>query len=252
MAPVRHLIRLVAATLMMGTLVALTSTSAHAAEVDATLSATSAQLGSQVTLSGQNWTHPSEGGSIVAVKIESVDPEFPLAQGTEYTRTGGLVHANATIWALVEAEADGAFDLTFTLPDGTTSGPNGTTTAVVPGRYAVRLLTGSLKPGDTPRSMKLVIDLSAPQVIKTVKKPKVSGKAKVGKKLKTNKGSWNTTVAVKYQWLRNGKAIKGATKAKYKVTKKDKGKKLKVKVTASKSGWKSASATSKAVKIKKK
>jgi hypothetical protein len=48
--------------------------------------------------------------------------------------------------------------------------------------------------------------------------PKISGAEKVGKKLS-------------YQWLRNGKAIKGATKS---VDKADKGKKVTVSVQGSK------------------
>ena len=82
---------------------------------------------------------------------------------------------------------------------------------------------------------------------------KVSGTYKVGKKLKAKVSN----AAVKgqkytYRWLRNGKAIKGskATKATYKLTKKDKGKKISVKVTAKSSGLKSVTKTSKAKKVK--
>ena len=39
-----------------------------------------------------------------------------------------------------------------------------------------------------------------------------------------------------YQWYRGSKKIKGATKSKYKVTRADRGKKLRVKVTAKRSG----------------
>lgn len=47
-----------------------------------------------------------------------------------------------------------------------------------------------------------------------------------------------------YQWFRGAKKIKGATKKKYKVTKADKGKKLRVKVTGSKGGYTTTSKTS--------
>jgi len=82
---------------------------------------------------------------------------------------------------------------------------------------------------------------------------KVTGTYKVGKKLKATlskpavKGQKYT-----YQWLRNGKAIKGnaAKKATYKLVKADKGKKISVKVSSKASGWTSVSKTSKAKKVK--
>jgi exonuclease III len=76
-------------------------------------------------------------------------------------------------------------------------------------------------------------------------KPTISGKAKVGKKLKVKTGTWSPTpAAFKYQWYANGKAIKGATGSSYKIAKKYKGKAISVKVTATKTGYKNASKTS--------
>ena len=75
---------------------------------------------------------------------------------------------------------------------------------------------------------------------------RVSGKAKVGKTLKVVKLDLDvrTAVTYKFKWFAGTKAIKKATKAKLKVTKAMKGKKLSVKVTAT------AASTSKSVKIK--
>ncbi|MBS4754488.1 carboxypeptidase regulatory-like domain-containing protein [Nocardioides sp. zg-ZUI104] len=76
-------------------------------------------------------------------------------------------------------------------------------------------------------------------------KPKISGKAKVGKKLKAKTGTWGPgKVRVTYQWLRNGKVIKGATKASYKLGKKDRGKRIQVRVTVRRSGYLTATAVS--------
>jgi hypothetical protein len=47
-----------------------------------------------------------------------------------------------------------------------------------------------------------------------------------------------------YQWLSNGKSIKNAKHAAYTITKGYAGKKLSVKVTAKKSGYKTTSKTS--------
>ena len=84
--------------------------------------------------------------------------------------------------------------------------------------------------------------------------PTIKGKAVVGKKLTAKPGSWSPAgVTFTYQWLRNGKAISGATGVKYKLKNKDKGKKISVRVTGSKPGYNSASATSpKTKKVKPK
>ncbi|MDR1852369.1 MAG: hypothetical protein LBR21_06950 [Propionibacteriaceae bacterium] len=78
----------------------------------------------------------------------------------------------------------------------------------------------------------LFVDECTP-IIKTAQfTPKISGTAKVGNTL-TAKGApsgWT----IKYRWLRNGKSIKGATKAKYTPTYADAGQQLSVKVTATK------------------
>ncbi len=74
----------------------------------------------------------------------------------------------------------------------------------------------------------------------------VSGTAKVGSKLSANHGKWSTAKATyKYQWLRDGKVVKKATGATYKLGTSDAGHKFSVKVTAHASGYKDGTATSK-------
>jgi Zn-dependent metalloprotease len=76
-------------------------------------------------------------------------------------------------------------------------------------------------------------------------RPKVKGKAKVKKVLRAVAGAWGPApVALTYQWLRNGKAIKGATRATYKLTSKDRRKKVSVRVTGRKAGYTTAVVTS--------
>jgi hypothetical protein len=78
---------------------------------------------------------------------------------------------------------------------------------------------------------------------------KVTGTAQVGKKLKATPAKAVKAKAWKksYQWLRNGKPIAGkaAKKATYKLTKKDKGKKISVQVTVKRQGYADSAATSK-------
>ncbi|WP_377321049.1 hypothetical protein ACFJIY_18260 [Pimelobacter simplex] len=78
--------------------------------------------------------------------------------------------------------------------------------------------------------------------------PRISGKAKVGKKLTAKPGAWAPTATVRYQWLRNGKVIKGATRATYKLAKADRGKRVSVRVTGTRTGYVTVVRTSAATK----
>lgn len=81
-------------------------------------------------------------------------------------------------------------------------------------------------------------------------KPKVTGKAKVGKTL-TAKPRAVAGTKVTYQWLKNGKAVKGAKAKKLKLKKSFKGKKVSVKVTYTRAGYRTVVVTSAAKKVKK-
>jgi 5'-nucleotidase len=92
-----------------------------------------------------------------------------------------------------------------------------------------------------------------PGQIANLKAPKIAGTVAVGQKVKADPGKWSPDqLTFAYQWKLNGKAIKGATASSYKLPKSAKGKKLSVTVTASRDGFVTASATSKAVKVKSK
>jgi hypothetical protein len=95
--------------------------------------------------------------------------------------------------------------------------------------------------------------MKPPKAFSKAARPKISGTAKVGKTLKVKVGKWSPKPKFKYQWYANGKAIKKATKATFKVAKAQVGKKITVKVTGSKTGYKTKTVTSKATaKVKKK
>ena len=81
-------------------------------------------------------------------------------------------------------------------------------------------------------------------------KPTVKGIAKKGALVEGKPGSWDTGVTLKYQWLRNGVAIPGATKSKYLVTTADSKSTLKLRVEASKIGFRTTQSESVGVKVK--
>ncbi|MFT4164668.1 MAG: hypothetical protein QM650_05455 [Microlunatus sp.] len=81
-------------------------------------------------------------------------------------------------------------------------------------------------------------------------KIKFSGKAKVGKKLTAKPSKWPSGVSYSYQWYAKGSAIKGATGKTFKLTKAQKGKKVKVTVTVRKPGYAAVAKSSSAKKVK--
>jgi 5-hydroxyisourate hydrolase-like protein (transthyretin family) len=82
--------------------------------------------------------------------------------------------------------------------------------------------------------------------------PAAKGSAKVGGTLKVALGTVTPSSAtVKIQWFANGKKIKKATKAKFKIAKKYAGKKVQAKITATAPGYPTLVTKTKAVKVKK-
>ncbi len=92
----------------------------------------------------------------------------------------------------------------------------------------------------------------APAIVPAVnqRRPTIKGTAKVGKKLAVrSKGTWVAPGhRFSYQWLRNGSKIPKATRTTYKLTKKDRKKKISLRVTAQRSGYPTVSATSSTTK----
>jgi hypothetical protein len=81
-------------------------------------------------------------------------------------------------------------------------------------------------------------------------RPKVTGTYKTGKTLSVSKGVWNpSATTVRYQWLKDGVAIPGATKGSLALTKAMKGHKVSVRVTATHAGYVPGVYTSTGVKV---
>lgn len=90
-------------------------------------------------------------------------------------------------------------------------------------------------------------DGTAPAVV-TV--PTVTGTASVGGTLTATPGTWDVDgTGFAYQWLRDGTAIAGATGATYRPVAADAGRTLSVRVTATRTGYGSGTATSAAVRV---
>jgi hypothetical protein len=84
------------------------------------------------------------------------------------------------------------------------------------------------------------------------KRPAVTGTVKAGRTVTASVGKWSPAASsYQYVWLLNGKAVKGATKAKLTVGKTWAGKKLAVTVIVKRTGHTDARATSTAITVKK-
>lgn len=80
-------------------------------------------------------------------------------------------------------------------------------------------------------------------------RPRIKGAPVLGKKLRAVPGTWGPSpVRLTYVWLRNGKVVKGARAATYKLTRKDVGKRISVRVSGERSGYGSVTQTSRATK----
>jgi hypothetical protein len=74
--------------------------------------------------------------------------------------------------------------------------------------------------------------------------PKITGTAKVGDTLKVSLGTWTSGTGFAYQWLASGKAISKATGSSLKLATAEKGKRISVRVTGSKTDYNPVTKTS--------
>jgi hypothetical protein len=89
------------------------------------------------------------------------------------------------------------------------------------------------------------VELADVDTVQALVAPQVTGVARYGAVLTATSGSWNTKgLSYGYQWLREGGAIPGATGTSYKLGASDVGKRLSVRVTASKTGKAAGTAVS--------
>ena len=87
--------------------------------------------------------------------------------------------------------------------------------------------------------------LIRPGILSRIKSPAISGSARTGRTLSARVGAWlPVPVLYSFQWYRGSQAIKGATNPKYKVSSRDRGRYITVKVTAKIPGYNHAAVKS--------
>lgn len=148
----------------------------------------------------------------------------PTSYGYQWLNDGSPVAgATSPTYVVRSADVDHGVSVRVTATNGTTSATS--TSAAVAGRAAA---------------------------LRNTRKPVAKGTPRVGKTLTADAGAWTPApTGTTYQWLRNGAAVRGATKRTFRLTRADQGKKVAVRVTVSRAGSTSAAATSAARKVTK-
>lgn len=163
--------------------------------------------------------------------------------------------------------------LSITWLRGSTPIPGATSATYVPiaadaGRSLSAKVTATGVPGYSDRTVQsagvVVAAVVGPPALGSLlpavpwrgKTPRITGKDRVKAKVKTlkpgkiRKRLSAPSAVVSYQWLRNGKAIKGATRATYKVKRADRRKKLRVRIVVTLPGHQPLTVTTAKVRIK--
>ncbi|WP_051681989.1 hypothetical protein [Cellulomonas sp. HZM] len=211
---------------------------------------TSADIGASLTVRATGWTDECSAvqadsrptvkvaaGTIAATKAPTISGS--AAVGARLSTTSGSWSVPGLEyhyqWLRGSAAIPGATGSTYML----SSADRGAKVAVRVSASRSGYVTASATSGAT-----VVV---RPGTIINRSRPSIAGTAKVGKKLKAGSGKWSVTgVTYRYQWYRDGKTIRGATRSSWTLTTKDVGTRVTVRVTASRAGYTNASATSKA------
>ncbi len=152
-----------------------------------------------------------------------------------------------------EGRLDFGVTASFTwLASGKTVGTG--SSLVVPGSADKKSLScrASVHDGTGPSSTATSksVTVSPGKAPRATKRPTLSGRHKVGTKETVKHGTWSpSSVTFTYQWLLNGKVIKGATKVTLTLGRADRGRLISCRVTAHKSGFTNGTATTAGVRV---
>lgn len=220
-----------------------TGTSYAVAPADAGATLTVAVTGALTGHAGATRT----SAPTAAVRLGDLTSAVPVVSGTP--RVGARLTAAAGAWTPGAALAyqwrrDGA-------PVAGATGASYALTAADAGTVVTVSVTGALAGYATASTTSAPTPaIARARLASSV--PKVSGRGRVGAVLQAAAGSWTPGTTLRYQWLRNGKVIKGATRARYRIVAADAGRRLTVRVSGTLPGHVDASRTSAPTKVAKK
>jgi Leucine-rich repeat (LRR) protein len=181
------------------------------------------------------------GRSVKVGKGEVSDSARPKITGVastdaELTAVAGVWDTDATLhyqWQRDHKNLRGQTRATYTLKPGDVGhGIRVRITGTKPGCYSATRYSPTVRPKKA--------SFTAPLPV-----PKIVGESTVGQVLAAAPGTWSPTPShLAYRWYRDGTAIKGATHSAYRLTTADAGRPITVRVTATRSGYTTASVLS--------
>jgi hypothetical protein len=137
--------------------------------------------------------------------------------------------------------------LSYTWLDGARVIGTGPTLVVRPGQlgHAITIVATATAPGRAPGARSWTKpDRVVRGTLGVQARPRVTGGRKVGRTLKARPVTSRPGAKRTYRWLRNGKAIRGASRSTYRVTKADRRKRLSVRVSYSRAAYQKTTSTS--------
>ena len=169
---------------------------------------------------------------------------IPGATAETYTSTVADVGRHLSLQVVAEAEGYDRSVLVSSplgpvLPPG--APPTPSSPPPLPAPVPVPPGPGELDGGESTEEGAGLATLRAPR-------PVVLGKAQVGRRLEGKVGRWTAGARLRYQWLADGKRIRGATRASFRITSKVRGKRLSLRVRGTKQGYTTATVTSRRTK----
>ncbi|MDR1432710.1 MAG: discoidin domain-containing protein [Propionibacteriaceae bacterium] len=218
---------------------------------------TAADLGQKVSVKArghkldyaESWSHQSKTKKIAAGALSVKTPKITnVSTGKDPAKSapkyGQTLQASLGAWGPAGVDLSLQWYRSGKAISGATSDSYTLDAADIGKTFKVKVtgkLAGYKTASKTSKASKKAVALS----FTATAQPSITGIAQLGQRLSANPGVWSPLPdTLTYQWYRSGKAIKKATNAWYDVVGADKGKKLTVKVTAKKSGYKQASRTS--------
>ncbi|PFG41444.1 hypothetical protein ATJ88_0083 [Isoptericola jiangsuensis] len=168
----------------------------------------------------------------VRVPVGTVAPGT-LRPGTP--KVSGRVEVGSTVAADPGTWAAGTALATTWLVDGTpvSTADTLTLTSAHAGRSLVLRVVGSLAGHDDATAETAAVTVAAAPVWPT---PTISGTVQVGKKVTARPGTWPTGTRLTYRWYADGRAVSGADASTFTLTAAQRGDRLTVKVTGTRSG----------------
>ena len=164
-----------------------------------------------------------EGGPDYNCVLTGADGSYTLTNVQGWAMYPGMVFY-PTVYPVDDAQAK-VFGSTHYGPSPAPSYidlvPGGTITGIDIAVVAFSASTGDVNANDTVKN-------TAPL---TAARAKIAGTTRVGKVLRLKMGRWSpAVVSFRYQWYRNGHRIAGATKKTYRLTAKDRRKRIEIRV----------------------